>query len=311
MRQNSMDSIPPPKSPPRPPTATPPTSPLPDLLTSFLSCAPRWSASDALLARKILHRLQPQSVLESIRQDPTLIMTLAGLPPDPWQTRLLHSRSTSSLLLCCRQAGKSTVTAALALRVALLEAPRLLLLLSSTLRQSAELFHDKVVRLYDALRRPVPLVQESALTMGLANGSRIISLPGDEKSIRGYSSVSLLIVDEAARVDDALYFSVRPMLAVSRGRLVCLSTPFGKRGWFYEAWSGAEPWDRYRIVARDCPRITPPFLAEERRVLGPRWYAQEYECSFEDTVDQVFAYEDIMAAMSSEVPPLMLEDRDE
>jgi hypothetical protein len=280
---------------------------LPDLLTSFLNCAPRWNASDALLARKILHRLQPASVLDSIRQDSALIMTLAGLPPDPWQTKLLRSQTTSSALLCCRQAGKSTVTAALALRVALLEPPALVLLLSSTLRQSGELFGDKVMRLYNALRRPVPTVQESALTMGLANGSRIISLPGDEKSIRGYSSVSLLIVDEAARVDDALYYTVRPMLAVSRGRLVCLSTPFGKRGWFYEAWSSAEPWDRYRILAQDCPRITREFLHEERRVLGPRWYAQEYECSFEDTVDQVFAHEDIVAAMCADLRPLLLE----
>jgi len=114
-------------------------------------------------------------------------------------------------------------------------------------------------------------------------------------------------VDEAARVDDALYVAVRPMLAVSRGRLVCLSTPFGKRGWFFEGWTSTEPWDRYRIVAGECPRITPEFLRDERRVLGPRWYAQEYECSFEDTVDQVFASEDIMAAMSPDLTPLLLE----
>jgi hypothetical protein len=288
-------------------TAPSPTNPLPDLLTSFLTYAPRWSASDAALAQQILHRLQPAALVDSIRQDPALIMTLANLPPDPWQTRLLRSPSTSSLLLCCRQAGKSTVTAALALRVALLEAPALVLLLSSTQRQSGELFRDKVMRLYDALRRPVPTVQQTATTMALANGSRIVSLPGDEKNVRGYSGVALLIVNEAARVDDALYFAVRPMLAVSRGRLVCLSTPFGKRGWFFEAWRSNENWERYRIVARECARIMPEFLAEERRVLGPRWYAQEYECSFEDTVDQVFAYEDIMAALSPDLPPLIVE----
>src|SRR5262249_52142749 len=145
MRPNSMDFIPPRKSPPPPPTATILTNPLPDLVTSFLNYAPRWTASDTLLARQLLHRLEPTTTLVSLRQDPTLLMSLAGLTPDPWQARLLHSPLQSSLLLCCRQAGKSTVTAALALRIALFEAPALVLLLSSTQRQSGELFRDKVL----------------------------------------------------------------------------------------------------------------------------------------------------------------------
>jgi hypothetical protein len=188
--------------------------------------------------------------------------------------------------------------------VALLEPPALVLLLSPTQRQSGELFRDKVVRLLNAMGRPVPVMQESALTMGLENGSRIVSLPGEEKTIRGFSGVALLIVDEAARVDDDLYFSIRPMLAVSKGRLVALSTPYGKRGWFYEAWTGNENWDRYCIKASECPRITPEFLAEENRVLGERWYRQEYECSFEDVVGSVFGHDAVMGMLSDEVKPL-------
>src|SRR5262249_30777129 len=194
--------------------------------------------------------------------------------------------------------------AALALKAALPEPPALVLLLSPTLRQSGELFRDKVLRLYNALGRPVPTTQESALQMTLANGSRIISLPGDEQTIRGYSGVALLVVDEAARVGDALYFSTRPMVAVSRGKLVCLSTPFGQRGWFYESWTGAEPWQRVRVTADQCPRISPEFLEEERRVLGRRWYAQEYECSFEVVIDAVFVTADVQAAITPDVKPL-------
>jgi hypothetical protein len=44
----------------------------------------------------------------------------------------------------------------------------------------------------------------------------------------------MLVIDEASRVDDTLYLAVRPLLAVSGGRLVALSTPFGKRGWFHD-----------------------------------------------------------------------------
>src|SRR5262245_16691102 len=178
-----------------------------------------------------LDRKEGQSpALGRLRQDPSRILADAGMTPDPWQRNLLRSRSARMLLLCTRQAGKSTTAAALALRAALLQPPALVLLLSPTLRQSGELFRDKVKRLYNALGRPVPTVQESALSMELANGSRIISLPGDEETIRGYSGVALLVVDEASRVPDAQYYAVRPMLAVSQGRLVCLSTPFGKLG---------------------------------------------------------------------------------
>jgi hypothetical protein len=140
----------------------------------------------------------------------------------------------------------------------------------------------------------------------LANGSRIVSLPGEEGTIRGYSGVALLVIDEAARVTDELYAAVRPMLAVSRGRLVALSTPFGKRGWFFEEWQGANDWERVRITAEQCPRITADFLEGERQALGPRWYRQEYECSFEEAVDAFFSHADIMAALSGRVAPLDL-----
>jgi hypothetical protein len=208
------------------------------------------------------------------------------------------------LLLCSRQAGKSLTAAALALRSALLGPPALVLLLSPTLRQSGELYRDKVLRLFNALGRPVPVVQESALQMTLGNGSRVISLPGAEGTIRGYSGVSLLVIDEAARVPDDLYRAVRPMLATSRGQLVCLSTPFGKRGWFWEEWTGSNSWHRLRVTAEQCPRIPADFLAEERQALGPRWYAQEYGCSFEETVDAVFLQSDIEAAFDATSEPL-------
>ena len=156
----------------------------------------------------------------------------------------------------------------------------------------------------DPLGRPVPAVRETALQLELANGSRVVSLPGTEGTVRGFSRVALLVIDEAARVSDPLYYAVRPMLAVSRGRLVALSTPFGQRGWFHAEWTGQGDWERVCVTADQVPRITREFLAEERRALGDRWYAQEYQCSFESTVDAVFDYRDIQAALSDEVKPL-------
>jgi Terminase large subunit, T4likevirus-type, N-terminal len=260
-----------------------------------------------VLERLFTARRQNNTVLlDELRAEPDRLMSISGMPPDPWQSELLQTEAERMLLLCSRQAGKSTVAAALALRVALMQPGSPILILSPTDRQSGELFR-KILASYRALDRPVAASAETVHQLQLANGSRILSLPGTEKTVRCYSGVALLIIDEAARVDDALYRAVRPMLAVSKGRLIALSTPFGKRGWFHDAWHSNEPWQRLRITADECPRITREFLAEERRALGDRWYRQEYLCSFEDVVDAVFAYSDIQAALRDDVKPLFAE----
>jgi hypothetical protein len=156
--------------------------------------------------------------LETLRRDPRHLFRLAGLTPDPWQSDVYCSATTARFLnLCSRQAGKSLVAAALALKTAVLSPGSLTLLLSPSLRQSAELFR-KVLDLYRRAGRPVRPLRELALTLELVNGSRVVSLPESESTVRGYSDVALLVVDEAARVSDDLYRAVRPMLAVSGGR---------------------------------------------------------------------------------------------
>jgi hypothetical protein len=225
------------------------------------------------------------------------------MTPDPWQEQVLVSDSDQMLLLCGRQMGKSSVSAALALSTALLKDASPVLLLSPSDRQSGELFR-KVVELYDAGGRPVAAVARTARRLEFVNGSRIMSLPGTERTVRCFSGVSLLVIDEAARVDDALYCAVRPMLAVSHGRLVALSTPYGKRGWFHDEWHGEGAWERVRVPATKCARIPPEFLEEERRAMGDRYFRQEYMTEFAETLDAVFSYADIEAARSSEVLPL-------
>jgi hypothetical protein len=199
-----------------------------------------------------------------------------------------------------REALMSAVTA---LHRALYHPGSLVLCLAPALRQSQELF-GKIASFYRDLGRPVAPQGERKLSLELENDSRIITLPGSEKTIRGFSGAALLLVDEASRVDDGLYYAIRPMLAVSGGSLMMLSTPFGKRGVFYEEWTGSHAWERYEVPASECPRIPPEFLEEERATL-PSWvYRQEYECSFEETEDQVFTTEMVERAVTSEVKPL-------
>lgn len=238
-----------------------------------------------------------------MRLDPAAVMRCAGMAPDPWQESLLRSRADRMLLLCARQTGKSTVTGAIAYHEVSYNPGSLVLLLSPSLRQSQELFR-KVADFRNRIGDAAPVKEESALRVEWRNGSRIVALPGTEETVRGFSGVRLLIVDEAARVPDPLYFAIRPMLAVSGGRLICLTTPFGKRGFFHEEWSGPNAWERVRITARECPRISPAFLEEERNSLGDWWYRQEYECDFADTSDQYFRTEHILRAFSDGVEPL-------
>jgi hypothetical protein len=227
----------------------------------------------------------------------------AGLETDPWQQDLLRSSSDRVLLNCCRQSGKSTMTGIIALHRALYHPGSLILCLAPALRQSQELF-GKVLGFYRDLGKPVKSAAERKLSLELENGSRIVTLPGSEKTIRGFSGTSLLILDEAARVEDELYFAVRPMLAVSGGALMMLSTPYGKRGVFYEEWTSGREWERYEVPASQCLRISEEFLEEERASLPPFIFRQEYECSFEETDDQVFTTEMIDRAVTEEVKPL-------
>ena len=192
----------------------------------------------------------------------------------------------------------------MALHRALFYPASLVLLVSPSLRQSGELFR-KVQEALKRLDEQPELTEDNRLSMTLTNKSRIVSLPGKEATVRGYSGADLIVEDEAARVVDELYFSVRPMLAVSGGRLILMSTPFGKRGHFFEEWTnGGESWERIMITAHDCPRISPEFLEEERQALGDWWFRQEYLCEFVETVDQVFSYDLVQAAITEEVKPL-------
>jgi hypothetical protein len=236
--------------------------------------------------------------------DPIALFRATGAEPDPWQRDVLTSRAGRILMNCSRQSGKSTVAATIGVYEALALPGSLVLLLSPSLRQSQELF-KKCLHAYIGGGRAVPPDSETALTLTLSNGSRIVSLPSAEQRIRGFSGVTLLVVDEASRVLDDLYMSVRPMLAVSGGRLVMMSTPWGQRGFFHQEWTEGGPgWERVKITADQCPRIPAAFLEEERRSMPPRWYRQEYLCSFEATDDQVFDYESVMAALSPDVLPL-------
>ena len=158
------------------------------------------------------------------------------------------------------------------------------------MRQSGEIFRKKVLLYYQALGKPISATAETQTMLELENSSRIVSLPGEASTVRGFSNASLIVVDEAAMTSNELWVALNPMLAVSQGKLCCISTPMGQQGWFYDLFRLDDPsWHRTRVTAYECPRINKDWLEEQKQILGERSFMQEYMCSFEETLGQVFS----------------------
>lgn len=205
-----------------------------------------------------------------------------GFQPDPFQTQVLDSSHLRILVNCCRQWGKSTTAAVRALHHAVHHPGSETILIAPTQRQSAELLR-KIATF--ALRLPDFSARSDGAnrhSLQFPNRSRILALPGQRDHVRGFSRVSLLIVDEAAWVPNGLYFAVRPFLAAApEASLLVMSTPNGDSGFFYQAWTRLEAkWSRICVPATECPRISAAFLDEERQTLTDHAFRQEYLCEF-------------------------------
>lgn len=243
--------------------------------------------------------------------DPAYFSRRVGLPPDDWQERLLRSRSKRILLNCSRQSGKTTTIGTLESHAAIYLDGIQIINVAPGLRQSRELFR-KVMMAYRIAGKPVRARVENKLELELVNDSRVVALPGSEGTIRGFSGIDWLVFEEASRIPDALYHSVRPMIATRPdARIIIPSTPFGSRGFFYEQWletvgkklnrafgdiigkTHVDEWEYFEVNAEDCPRISPEFLAEEKAVMGDWWYQQEYMCKFQDAQGAAFRAQDI------------------
>jgi hypothetical protein len=239
------------------------------------------------LARDLAHGLDPAMFAAD----------MLNFRPDDWQRELLRSTARQVVLNITRQGGKSTTTAILALHQAIYDPGSLTLLVSPSQRQSRELF-SKTIDFLRSVEPTVELDEDNRLSATLRNRSRIVSLPGDSRTVRGFSAPALVVADEAAYTPDELFTAIRPMLAVSQGRLILMSTPAGRRGVFFEVWEhGGADWLRFRIPASQCPRISAEFLDQERAALGPLLFSQEYECAFVDGDTSAFSSAMIEAAL--------------
>ena len=230
-----------------------------------------------------------------------------GLDLDEQQERLLREGGSRVLVNCTRQWGKSTVTAAKAVHRAWTRRGVTVLVVSPSARQSGE-FMQKVMVFLRMLGEAPKGDGSNRLSVKLRNGSRIVGLPGTEGTVRGFSAVSLVVVDEAARVREEMYTAVRPMLAVSNGDLWLLSTPAGQSGYFWDQWTfGGEDWMRVSVRADECARISKEFLEKEKAGMTEKEFGQEYLCEFNEVDGGIFDPEAVRDMWDESVTELVID----
>jgi len=228
---------------------------------------------------------------------PVAFAVSVGIIPDEWQVEVLASEHPRKILCCGRQTGKSTVGAVLAVHKALTRPGSTVLVVAPGERQ-AKLLFSKAASLYRQAGYPLPAHSERRTGLELSNGSVIEALPAVERTTRGYS-VDLLLVDEAAAVPDMDYHGILPALVATRGEQVLLSTPRGKRGFFFELWHSGDDWQRVMVRSDEVGRIRQEDLEVFRQTMPEQFFSQEFYCEWLDTEGSLFSYDDIQAALAA------------
>jgi hypothetical protein len=205
-----------------------------------------------------------------------LFMRATGEDPLPWQEEYLRE-TRNAIVLKGRQVGASTAGGTIAIRRAKYWPGSLCGIVSPSMKQSTEV---KERAKQGLLRLGERLVRDSQSVLELDNGSRILSLPGSAKSVRGWS-FNLLIIDEAAFIDQETFLAARATVAATHGRVIVQSTPEGPFGHFYDLWNNPDPdWAKFRVRSDEVPTITEAFLAQERSTMTEEEYLQEYGAEF-------------------------------
>lgn len=223
-----------------------------------------------------------------------------GFDPMDHQTEYLES-TLDTIVLKGRQVGMTAAASALAIWTARSGPGNDAVVISPSQRQSSEITLRARLGLWELGEK---LAQDSAGLLRLGNGSRIISLPGNSRGVRGYAP-ALVVIDEAAYVADDTWTAARPLVSASKGRLIVQSTPGNPVGWFYNlATDTPDGWAHMLVRSTEVPTIDPDFLAREQREMPPHLYAQEYLAQFASSDDMggaLFRPEDIDRAFNTDI----------
>lgn len=210
-----------------------------------------------------------------------------------YQKDILRDKSDYRIINKSRQIGISTLIALESLTYALGKHDTTILMVSVADRQSKELL-NKVTRAYESLPEAIkiPTERKTKRKLEFRNGSRIISLPNNPRTVRGYKA-DRIYLDEFANFEkaDDMWEAITP--STSRGGKVTLcSTPLGKLGKFYEIWSdGGDSWSRHEIPWDRCPDIEDEIERIKKGMPDETQFKQEYCCEFVDESMSFFPFD--------------------
>lgn len=132
---------------------------------------------------------------------------------------------------------------------------------------------------------------DSKTELGIAGAGRILSLPQNPNTVRGFAGDVYL--DEFAHHRDAREIYTAAFPATTRGyNLSVVSTPLGESGRYHELWAGDNDFKQYRVTIHDAVADGLDVDVEAiRRNMDAESFRQEYECEFIDERTAYFPYE--------------------
>ena len=225
-------------------------------------------------------------------------ITKPWLTLDPWQEDVLEEIKQNKKNLCLRtgrQVGKSTITSIGAGEFAMNNKNKTIMIIASVERQALLLFEKVLAYIHARNKNMIKTGNKEGPTkhrLILKNGSKILCLPTGETGygIRGFT-IDLLIADEAAYINEEVWTAVTPMMVVTGGKMILLSTPRGRVGYFYDCFQDKK-FKSYHVTSLECPRMQTEegkaFLDHERERKTKAQFTQEYLGEFVDKLMQFF-----------------------
>ncbi len=227
---------------------------------------------------------------------------------DKWQEEVMNTEG-NMVLRSGRQVGKSTVIGLKSAEYALDNPNKLIMVISKTERQASLLFSKILFNIVQLNPKSIrtgtdketgEFLSPTKHRIMLKNGSTIHCLPAGDTGfgIMGFT-IDLLIADEAAFIPEEVWNSVIPAMAITRGNIWLLSTPFLKEGYYYECFSDPT-FTSFHTSSEDCPRKDVEFLAHKKETLTKAQYAQMYLGEFRDEFSRFFPEELIIKCCTLE-----------
>lgn len=213
----------------------------------------------------------PKSVAEWAQQK-------LNFTASPKQAEVLNADAKYLMLCCNRQWGKTTTMAIKTLHAAL-KTPKTKIVIIARSKEQAGILIENATEFAMILGLPIRRVLGQSFSLKLPNESRICAVPHTQDTSLGRTA-NILVVDEAAAVKDAVYYSVSPFVARTHGQIWLLSTPTRQTGFFYEFWHDPKQrWRRVFSTVEECPEIDKEFLEIQREADETR-FRQDFLCEF-------------------------------